>query len=150
MGQTLVKNYIHIVFSTKQRKPLIRKDIEAELHTYLGGICNRLDCQILKAGGYTDHVHILCMLSKNIPLAKLVEEIKSHSSKWMKTKSPAYKDFYWQNGYGAFSVKPSEVDHVMDYIERQHEHHDTIRFQDEYMAYLEKYGMEYDSRYVWD
>ena len=80
MGQSLVKNYLHLVFSTKHRQPLIHPPVEAELHAYLGGICNRLECQCIKVGGYTDHIHILCMLSKKIALMKLVEEVKSHSS----------------------------------------------------------------------
>lgn len=150
MGQSLVKNYIQIVFSTKNRQPLILPPVEAELHSYLGGICNRLDCQSIKVGGYTDHVHILCLLSKKIALMKLVEEVKSHSSKWIKTKSDAYNNFYWQNGYGAFSVNPSETDTVIQYITNQHEHHRKKTFQDEYRAFLKKYNVEYDEQYVWD
>src|SRR5688572_27581931 len=110
MGQSLVKNYIHIIFSTKHRRPLIYPPVEAELHAYLGGICQQLDCQPIKVGGYTNHIHILCMLSKKLALMKLVEEIKSHSSKWIKTKGVAYHNFHWQDGYGAFSVRPSEVE----------------------------------------
>lgn len=108
---------MHIVFSTKYREPLIYP-IEAELHAYLGGICNKLDCPVIKVGGYTDHIHILCMLSKKIALIKLMEEMKSHSSKWMKTKHESLKNFFWQDGYGAFSVNPAEVDIVVGYIER--------------------------------
>lgn len=116
MGQSLVKNYLHIVFSTKDRKPLIFKPIEAELHAYLGGICNKLECQVLKIGGYDDHIHILCLLSKKIAIMKLLEELKTHSSKWIKTKGADYANFYWQDGYGVFSVNPSELDEVIDYI----------------------------------
>jgi len=86
MGQSLVKNYLHIVFSTKLRVPIIHPPYNLELYSYLGGICNNLESQVLKVGGYSDHVHILCMLSKKIALMKLLEELKSHSSKWMKTK----------------------------------------------------------------
>lgn len=100
MGQSLVKNYIHLVFSTKHRAPLIHSPIEAELHAYLGGICNKLECTVIKVGGYTDHIHILCMLSKKITLMKLLEELKSHSYKWIKTKGTGYENFYWQDGYG--------------------------------------------------
>lgn len=150
MGQSLVKNYLHIVFSTKYRQPLIHPPVEAALHSYLGGICNRLECQVLKVGGYTDHIHILCILSKKIALMKLMEELKSHSSKWVKTKGPGYENFYWQDGYGAFSVKPSEVDRVIAYIANQHQHHSKQTFQDEYRGYLKKYKVEYDERYVWD
>jgi len=150
MGQSLVKNYLHITFSTKNRKPLIHSPEEHELHSYLGGICKKLDCQPIKIGGFTDHVHILCLLSKRIALITLLEELKSHSSKWIKTKSDTLKNFYWQDGYGAFSVNPSEVDVVIKYIEDQHEHHKKISFQDEYLAFLKKYQVEYDERYLWD
>lgn len=150
MGQSLVKNYVHIVFSTKHRKHLIHPPVEAELHCYLGGICNRLECQVLIVGGYTNHIHILCMLSKKLALMKLVEEVKSHSSKWIKTKNEDYKNFYWQDGYGAFSVKPSEVDKVIAYIANQHEHHSKKSFQDEYRNILTKYKVDYDEKYVWD
>ena len=90
------------------------------------------------------------MLSKKIALVKLVEEVKGHSSKWIKTKGAGYENFYWQDGYGAFSVNPSEIDKVIDYIARQHEHHSRKGFQDEYRAFLKKYLVEYDERYVWD
>ena len=150
MGQSLVKNYIHIVFSTKNRQPLIHPPVEEELHTYLGGICNNLDCTAIKVGGYTDHIHILCMLSKKIALIKLIEEIKSHSSKWIKAKGADYQSFYWQDGYGAFSVKPSEIDNVIAYINNQHEHHSEKTFQNEYLAILKEFNVEYDERYVWD
>ncbi|MEI8202815.1 MAG: IS200/IS605 family transposase [Bacteroidota bacterium] len=150
MSQSLVKNYLHIVFSTKHRVHLIHPPIESELHAYLGGICKNLECQPIKIGGYTDHIHILCMLSKKIPLMKLLEEVKSHSSKWMKTNGEEYKNFYWQDGYGAFSVNPSEVDIVINYITNQKKHHDKKTFQDEYRAILHKYQMEFDERYVWD
>ncbi len=150
MGHSLVKNYIHIIFSTKHRAPIILPKYESELHSYLGGICKNMDCQPIKIGGYTDHIHILCMLSKKIALMKLLEEVKSHSSKWMKTKDELLKKFYWQDGYGAFSVNPSEVETVITYIANQHEHHNKKTFQDEYRAFLQKYHVDYDERYVWD
>lgn len=150
MGQSLVKNYVHIVFSTKHREALIHPPVEAELHSYLGGICNKLECQVLKVGGYTDHIHILCMLSKKIALMKLLEELKSHSSKWIKTKGDAYANFYWQDGYGAFSVNPGEIDKVIDYIANQYEHHRQKTFQEEYRGFLKKYKVDYDERYIWD
>jgi len=150
MGQSLVKNYIHIVFSTKHRQPLIHPPVEAELHSYLGGICNRLGCHVIKVGGYTDHIHILCMLSTKIALMKLMEELKSHSSKWIKTKGLAYENFYWQDGYGAFSVNPAQVDRVIAYIANQHAHHSKKTYQDEYRVFLETYKVAYDEQYVWD
>jgi REP element-mobilizing transposase RayT len=150
MGQSLAKNYVHIVFSTKHRQELIFPPVEEELHAYLGGICKKLECHPIKVGGYTNHVHILCMLSKKIALMKLLEEVKSHSSKWIKTKGEAYENFYWQDGYGAFSVNPTEIDVVVNYIANQKEHHRKKTFQDEYRAFLTKYEVEYDERYVWD
>lgn len=150
MGQSLVKNYIHIIFSTKLRAPLILESIENELYSYIGGICKQLECYPVKIGGYIDHIHILCMLSKKIPLMKLLEEIKAHSSKWIKTKDNTLKKFYWQNGYGAFSVNPYEVDKVIAYIENQKEHHRKKTFQEEYRAFLKKYNIEFDDKYVWD
>jgi REP element-mobilizing transposase RayT len=149
MGQSLAKNYVHLVFSTKHRQPLIKEEIEGELFSYLGGICNRLECKVLKVGGYVDHIHILCLLSKKIALMKLMEELKGHSSKWIKSKGDAYANFYWQDGYGAFSVNPSEIQIVINYIANQKEHHRKKNFQREYVAFLEKYEVEYDERYVW-
>ncbi len=150
MGQSLVKNYIHIVFSTKHRESLIPDSIELELHNYLGGICNNLECQVVKVGGYKDHIHILCLLSKKITLVKLMEQLKSNSSKWIKTKGNEYSNFYWQDGYGAFSVNPSEIEIVVNYIANQKEHHSKKTFQNEYRAFLKKYRVEYDEKYVWD
>lgn len=150
MGQSLVKNYVHIVFSTKYRQPLITEAVEAELYAYLGGICKELGCQPLKVGGYSDHVHILCMLSKKLALMTLVEKVKANSSKWMKTKGAEFLNFYWQDGYGAFSVNPAEVQVVVKYIANQKAHHDKQNFKDEFRAFLKKYEVEYDERYVWD
>ena len=149
MGQSLVKNYLHIVFSTKNRKPLIDEGIENELYSYLAGICNKLECYPIKVGGYTNHVHVLCNLSKKMALVKLMEELKSHSSKWIKTKGDKYSNFYWQDGYGAFSVNPREVEVVVKYIENQKEHHRKKSFQEEFVAFLEKYNVEFDEKYVW-
>jgi len=149
MGQSLVKNYIHIVFSTKNRQPLILQSVESELHKYLGSICNKLECRVIQVGGCTDHIHILCMLSPKLALMKLAEEVKSRSSKWMKSTGEEYGHFYWQDGYGAFSVNPSEIDTAIGYIANQHEYHHTKTFQEEYRMFLKKYNVEYDERYVW-
>ena len=150
MGQSLVKNYLHIIFSTKHREPTILEPVRIELFSYLGGICKNLECYPVKVGGYTDHVHILCLLSKRIALMKFLEEIKSHSSKWMKTRGPSLQNFYWQDGYGAFSVNPVDVDIVKTYIETQDEHHKEKSFKDEFLAMLQEYGVAYDERYIWD
>ena len=150
MGQSLVKNYIHLVFSTKYRQPWTQPPVESELHAYLGAICKNLECHVITVGGYTDHIHILCMLSKKITLVKLMEEIKSHSSKWIKTKGKEYEECYWQEGYGAFSVNPSDVERVKCYIQNQHEHHQKKSFQFEYRALLKRNEMEFNENYVWE
>ncbi|MDQ3683828.1 MAG: transposase [Bacteroidota bacterium] len=150
MPQSLVKNYIHLITSTKHRKHLIDDAIEHEIYSYIGGICSGIDCYPVQIGGYVDHIHALFLLNKKITLIKAVEEIKSHSSKWVKTKGESYKNFYWQGGYGAFSVNPSEIGKVIAYIQNQKEHHRKISFQDEYRAFLKKYDVEYDERYIWD
>ena len=149
MGQSLVKNYVHIVFSTKYREPLIYPPLECELHSYIAGTCNKLECYSLAVGGYTDHIHILCMLSKKIALMNLVERVKSHSSKWIKTKDEHLKNFYWQDGYGAFSVNSRGLDRVKDYINKQHKHHSEKSFKKEYIRLLEEHSVVYDERYVW-
>ena len=150
MPQSLSKVYTHITFSTKYRIKLIDVNIEQRLFEYLGGICRGLECNPIKIGGYKDHVHILCTLSRVITQAKLLEQLKKESSKWIKTIDNKYKDFYWQNGYGIFSVNPTEVNIVVDYIVNQKFHHRTRSFQEEYRVYLKKYDIEYDERYVWD
>ena len=150
MGQSLNKIYVHLVFSTKHRKHLITDLIKGELFSYLGGICKNLECNPIQVGGHHDHIHILCLLSKKVALMKLMEEVKSHSSKWIKTKGDEFEDFYWQNGYGAFSVNPTELEIVKNYILNQEEHHKRKTFQEEFLAFLKKYNVEYDDKYVWD
>jgi putative transposase len=150
MGQSLVQNYIHIVFSTKYRQSIIYPPYEAELHAYIGGTCKELDCIALIVGGYTDHIHILCKLSKKIALMTLVQKVKASSSKWMKARDKSLKNFSWQNGYGAFSVNPRDVEVVIRYIENQHAHHNKKNFQKEYRKLLEKHEVDFDEQYVWD
>ena len=150
MSQSLVKNTVHLVFSTKGRAPLIMPPVEAELHAYLFATCKNLECQPIRVGGDSDHVHILCALSKKLAIMKLLELLKSHSSKWIKTKGGLYEHFYWQDGYAAFSVSPWEVDNVVAYIENQKEHHRHTAFQDELRHLLAKHQLEYDERYLWN
>jgi REP element-mobilizing transposase RayT len=149
-GQSLVKNYLHITFSTKHRQQLIFPPYENELHRYLCAICKDLECSPIQIGGYTDHVHVFCLLSKKIALMKLIEKLKTGTSKWMKTKDASLENFYWQDGYGAFSVNPKGVDRVIGYIKNQHTHHQQVSFQDEFRSLLKKYNVDYDERYVWD
>jgi REP element-mobilizing transposase RayT len=150
MPQSLVKNYLHITFSTKERKPLIKKDIHDKLFSYIAGICNQLDCHAIQIGGVEDHIHILCLLSKNRTLVSLLKEIKSTSSKWIKTKGEIYQNFYWQTGYAAFSVNPSEIKIVRAYIQNQEEHHKKKTYKEELEAFLIKYDVDFDEKYLWD
>ncbi|MBI3410755.1 MAG: IS200/IS605 family transposase [Planctomycetes bacterium] len=151
MPQSLAQIYVHIVFSTKERRPFLQdQSLREEAHKYLGAMCNNLDCPVLRVGGVADHVHVLCRLGRTITLADLVRELKRESSKWLKTKAPTLDDFHWQNGYGAFSVSPAHVEAVRQYIANQEEHHRATSFQDEFRRLLKKYGLEWDERYVWD
>jgi len=150
MPQSLSKVYVHITFSTKKRYPFIDEDIEQELWAYLGGICKALECNPIRVGGCSDHVHICCLLSRKITQMKLLEEVKKESSKWIKTKGEQYENFYWQDGYGIFSVNPYELEKVTNYIDNQKEHHKKWAFQEELVAFLKKYNVEYDERYLWD
>ncbi|TSA19741.1 IS200/IS605 family transposase [bacterium] len=151
MPQSLAKVLVHIVFSTKNRSPFLSdKNVREEMHAYLGGTCNNLDCPVLTVGGVADHVHILCALSRNLSIAKVIGDIKRGSSKWIKTKGRMLTKFAWQNGYGVFSVGQSEVEHVRQYIVDQEDHHRKKTFQDEYRSFLKEYGVNYDERYIWD
>ena len=150
MGQSLVKNYVHIVFSTKNREAIIHPPHEKELHSYIVGICSSEESHSVIVGGYTDHIHILCNLSRKIALMTLIQKIKANSSKWIKTVDPKYANFKWQEGYGSFSVNPNEIDLVIKYIQNQHQHHQKQSFKQELVSFLEKYDMEYDERYVWE
>ena len=150
MGQSLAQNYIHIIFSVKNRKPLINESIEQELFQYIGGLCKNLESTPLEVGGYKNHIHILCILSKKLPLATLIQKVKSKSSKWIKPKGPEYKNFYWQNGYGAFSISSSKVESFRSYIKKQKEHHQNMSFEEEYKDMLKENNVEFDARYIWD
>ena len=150
MGQSLSKMFVHLVFSTKHREPLLVQPLRGQVHAYLATVLKNQDSPAVKVGGASDHVHILFRLSKNRALAQVVEEIKTSSSKWIKTQGRALGGFHWQNGYGGFSVSCGEVDGLAKYIEQQEAHHRAVSFQEEYRRFLETYGVEYDERYVWD
>ena len=150
MPQSLTKVYVHLVFSTKYRQRLIDDAIAPRLFEYMGGICDEMECHPVRVGGYYDHAHVLCVLSKKTALMKLLEEVKGHSSKWIKFQGEQYHNFYWQDGYGAFSVISTQVEVVDRYIKNQKQHHQKKDYQTEFRAFLHKYRVEYDERYVWD
>lgn len=150
MSQTLVQNYVHIIFSTKERRPWF-KDLEQRdrMHAYFAGACANQECPVFQVGGTDDHVHILCSLSKNMKLKDVVRDVKMESSKWVKQEFSGFDYFAWQGGYGGFSVSPSHVGPLKKYILGQAEHHRTETFQDEFRRLLRKYGVAYDEKYVW-
>ncbi len=150
MPQSLSSILIHLVFSTKNREPLITEAVEPELHQYLGGIFRNQKCPSLLIGGYYDHIHALFLLSRTMAVADLVGEVKSSSSKWIKTKGKEFAGFQWQAGYGAFSIGQSAVEDVKQYIANQKAHHRAWSFQDEFRSTCKKYEVEIDERYVWD
>ncbi len=150
MSQSLSCILVHIIFSTKMRRPFIHSKIQQDLYSYMAGTAKALDCYVHKIGGVEDHVHLLLSLPRTLTLSKLIEEVKKGSSKWVKTKGEAYKDFSWQKGYGAFSIGQSNFGALQKYIENQAEHHKKVSFQDEFHVFLKKYGIEYDENYLWE
>lgn len=150
MAQSLARNLIHLVFSTKNREACFTTMIRPKLFAYQAGILRECDSPAIAIGGVSDHVHALFVLSKNEKLCRVIEEVKKGSSKWMKIQDDAFASFHWQNGYGAFSVSQSQVARVCQYIENQEAHHRTISFQDEFRLFLKRYGIEFHEQYVWD
>ncbi len=150
MPQSLSLIFVHLIFSTKNREPWISPALERELHPYMATIFRELKSPSLAINGTSDHLHILFSLGRVIAVADLVEEIKTGTSKWVKTKGREFMNFHWQRGYGAFSVEQSDIPEVKHYIQNQKERDRSISFQDEYRSFLEGYGIEYDERYVWD
>lgn len=150
MAQSLSNVLLHIVFSTKNRRPWINAELDEELAKYIAGICREVGCPSHKIGGTDDHLHIACSLSRTMAISKLLEEIKSSSSKWIKSKGERYAGFAWQNGYGAFSIGQSQLDDLRQYISNQRAHHQKMSFQDEFRQLLAKYQVSFDERYVWD
>lgn len=124
--------------------------IENELFAYIGSVCKQFESTAVQIGGTDNHIHILCLLSRKIALMKLVQEIKAHSSKWIKAKGKKYESFFWQDGYGAFSVSPNNIFAVKNYIKNQREHHKNYDFKKELVSYYQKYRIEYDEKYLWD
>jgi putative transposase len=148
MPQTLSFNLVHIIFSTKDRRTLIANELSSTLHAYLAGAARKLGCECFRAGGVADHVHLALRLPPTKVAAKVVSEIKTGSSTWMKQQG--VKDFAWQRGYGLFSVSPADIGALVRYIETQKAHHSKRGFEDEMRAFYAKYHVAFDERYVWD
>jgi putative transposase len=151
MPQSLSIIYIHLVFSTKDRRPFLRDPkIRETLHAYLGEVSKRLNCPPIVIGGVQDHVHTLARFGRTIMQAEWVKELKRVSNQWLKEQGVGLLGFEWQRGYADFSVSPSNLEKVRDYIVRQEEHHRKMTFQDELRILLRKHQARWDERYVWD
>ena len=151
MPQSLFRLCGHIVFSTKDRGPLLIDAVRPGAHAYIAGILRNMKCDAVNVGGTEDHVHVACVLSKFHAPAEVIEAVKRDSSKWMKSaEGGGPPDFHWQRGYGLFSVSPSDFDAAVAYVQRQEEHHRKLTFQEELRKFLKKYNVPYDERYVWD
>jgi REP element-mobilizing transposase RayT len=150
MPQSLARILVHLIFSTKNRAPLLSLDLQAELHPYLSTVLNNDGCPAIEAGGVEDHVHLLFGLSRTLTVAQVVENVKTSSSKWIKKQDASLSHFYWQAGYGAFSVSQSNAAAVVHYIQNQAEHHRRESFQDEFRKFLRRHQITYDEKHVWD
>ena len=150
MPQSLSNILLHLIFSTKDRYPWLETGIREKTHAFIAGAARQCGCEAYRVGGVADHVHLAIGLSRTLAVADLVKEIKTASNKWLKTQDDSFQKFSWQNGYGIFSVGMSQKETLLHYIDTQEAHHRTQTFQDEYRAFLTKYAIEFDERYVWD
>jgi REP element-mobilizing transposase RayT len=141
---------LHVVFSTKYRKPLIEAQWSDELYAYIGGVVHEHKSTLLQAGGIEDHVHLLLKLHPEFAISKTVQLLKANSSKWVNDSDRTKGKFGWQRGYGAFSVSQSMADTVKQYIANQREHHRKSSFKEEYLSMLQKHNIEFDMRYVFE
>jgi putative transposase len=148
MPQSLANILVHLVFSTKDRAPLLLDAWRDDMHGYMGGIVRRCGTDLLAANSVSDHIHLLLPLPRTMATADLVREIKTGTTKWIQARS--CEVFHWQSGYGIFSVSPGHKAAVIQYIANQQGHHRRVSFQEEYRQLLEKYAIPYDERYVWD
>ena len=148
MASTLVKIDVHLIFHVKSTSVKIRSEDLGRVFAYIGGIIKGVGGLPVEIGGMPDHIHILTSLPKTMSLSDFVKAIKADSSKWMKSLGVVYKEFAWQEGYGAFSVSPSLADKTVRYIRTQEEHHKKRTFQEEYKLFLEVYGIQYDERFA--
>jgi putative transposase len=150
MPQSFVSLPVHLVFSTKNRVPLILDEMQSRLYEHIGGILREQKCRLVAAGGMPDHIHLLVLLSKQVALCELMRDMKSASSKWIHDTFPREQDFSWQAGYGAFAASHSNMPQVTRYIANQAQHHRAQSYQDEFISLLTKHEIEFDERYLWE
>ena len=149
MSQSLSKLYVHIIYHIKNNSCFIKPEDEKDLYAYIGGVIKISKSIPLNVNGVEDHIHILCIMSKNISLSDLLEDIKRNSSRWIKTRGIHYQNFTWQGGYAGYSVSQSKVEVVSKYIDNQKLHHKHQTFKDEYIQFLKEYGVDYNEEYLW-
>lgn len=149
MAHTYSRVLLHVIFSTRKRDPLITTDVRGRLHAYMAGIIRRIDGEALAIGGTADHVHALLLLPVTRSISEMVRLIKANSSKWLREEHRKQK-FAWQRGYAVFSVSASLESRVREYVNGQEKHHRKVGFREEYIKFLQKHGVAYDERYVWD
>ena len=150
MPQSLARLHIHLIFSTKNREPLLTDTVRDSLHAYMATVLQNLGCAPVLINSVEDHAHLLFDFSRTVSVRQVVEDVKKASSKWIKTPGPGFAGFAWHFGYGAFAVSESNVEAVRAYIASQREHHRTKTFQEEFRRFLERHRLAFDERYVWD
>jgi REP element-mobilizing transposase RayT len=148
MAHSYISCLTHCVFSTSQRQKFITQDLQRRLWPFIGGIARENNMKALAIGGIEDHIHLLLSLPATMPVAKAIQVIKGSSSKWVHDTFPEHRDFAWQEGYGAFSVGISQIEATVRYIQTQKEHHRKRTFEEEFLSFLKRHGIEYDERYV--
>ena len=150
MPQALAKIHRHLIFSTKNRERVLSDEIRQDPHSYMGGILNGLGCSPIEINTESNHAHLLILMTRTDTVSNVVGQLKKSSNDWLRNRDRQFQNFYWQGGYGAFSVSQSAVEEVREYIRNQREHHKIVSFQYEYRAFLKRYEIEFDERYAWD
>jgi len=149
MAHSFSRLVVHFIFSTKDRQPLISAPLQQRLYPYIGGILHRQRSRLLKAGGTSDHIHLLAALHPELGVAEAMRLVKANSSKWVHDTFPNLSAFAWQTGYGAFTVSESSIGDVIRYVDNQEEHHRRVTFEEEFVGFLRRHGIEFDERYLW-
>jgi REP element-mobilizing transposase RayT len=150
MAQSLSKIYVHLIFSTKDRERSLPDEVRPDLHAYMGGTFKGLGCSPIEINTEPDHLHALFLLARTETLSDVVGQLKTSSNDWLRSRGPQFARFFWQAGFGAFSVSQSQVEDVRAYIRNQHEPHRVKSFQEEFRSFLKAYEVAFDERYVWD
>ena len=150
MADTFSQIYIHLVFSVKERQNVIHKTWREELFKYVSGIVKGKDQKVFEIGGMPDHIHILISLRPNCMISELVNSVKTNSSKWINSRGFVKGKFNWQEGYGAFSYGQSQLDHVIQYINNQEQHHQKRSFKEEYIELLQRFNVKFEEKYLFD